>query len=68
MSWLEFAGASPVMRGQMKVGIHLRGCDDDTKFEMDVTEEGLELLREVEAKSKEVNTSYCMPELFVEVL
>lgn len=52
----------------MKVEISLDGCDDYTKFEMEVTEAELEFLKRIAAKSEEVSTYGCMPTLAVDVV
>ena len=47
--------------------ITLEGCDDDTVFEMDLTEEEAILLENVAAKANETSTYDCMPRMYVEV-
>ena len=45
--------------------ITLEGCDDETVFEMDLTEEEKILLRNVAAKANETSTYDCMPRMYV---
>ena len=47
--------------------ITLEGCDDETVFEMDLTEEETILLQNVAAKANETSTYDCMPRMYVEV-
>jgi hypothetical protein len=43
--------------------IILSGCDDNTRINMDLTEEQIEFLRVIEAKSKEASNCNCQPVL-----
>ena len=47
--------------------ITLEGCDDDTVFEMDLTEEEKILLQNVAAKANETSAYDCMPRMYVEL-
>ena len=47
--------------------ITLEGCDDETVFEMDLTEEEETLLEFVAAKVNERSTYGCMPRMYVKV-
>ena len=47
--------------------ITLEGCDDETVFEMDLTEEEKILLENVAAKANERSTYGCMPRMYVQV-
>lgn len=47
----------------MNVAILLRGCDDETYFTMECTEEQREFLEKVAAKSQETSTYGCMPDM-----
>lgn len=46
--------------------ICLNGCDDDTEFEMDMTEEQLIFLKRVAIKANSTSNYGCMPRLFVD--
>ena len=48
-----------------KYEIILNGCDDSTKFEMELTNEEFELLKKVSAKSNEASEYCCMPRMYV---
>lgn len=50
----------------MRVEICLNGCDDETVFEMDVTEAEYDLLDRVSKKANETSTYTCMPRMYVE--
>lgn len=41
--------------------VSLHGCDDTTSFDVLVDEVGIELLKELEEKSRETSTYWCMP-------
>ena len=45
--------------------ITLEGCDDETVFEMDLTEEEKILLQNVAAKANETSTYGYMPRMYV---
>ena len=45
--------------------ITLEGCDDETVFEMDLTEEEKILLQNVAEKANETSTYGCMPRMYV---
>ena len=45
--------------------ITLEGCDDETVFEMDLTEEEKILLQNVAEKANETSTYDCMPRMYV---
>ena len=45
--------------------IALEGCDDETVFEMDLTEEEKILLQNIAAKVNETSTYGCMPRMYV---
>lgn len=47
--------------------ITLEGCDDETVFEMNLTEEEAILLQNVAAKANETSTYGCMPTMYVQV-
>lgn len=47
--------------------IILEGCDDETVFEMDLTEEEKILLQNVAAKANKTSTYGCMPRMYVKV-
>ena len=47
--------------------ITLEGCDDETVFEMDLTEEEKILLQNVAAKANETSTYGCMPTMYIQV-
>lgn len=49
-----------------KYEITLVGCDDETCFKMELTEEEAELLQRVSNVSKETSTYSCMPFLHIE--
>lgn len=49
----------------MIVTIILSGCDDETRFEVDVAPEQMEFLKLLESTSKEIGGG-CMPVLFLE--
>ena len=46
--------------------ITLEGCDDETVFEMDLTEGEAILLEKVAAKANETSTYGCMPRMYVQ--
>lgn len=46
--------------------ICLNGCDDDTKFEMDMTEEQLLFLKRVAIKANNTSDYGCMPRLYID--
>lgn len=48
--------------------IYLIGCDDETKFSMELTEKEADLVKKIEKLSKETSTYGCMPvlEIFAE--
>lgn len=48
--------------------IELIGCDDTTSFEMELTQEELNLLTRVSELSKETSTYGCMPTMWIEEL
>lgn len=48
-----------------KYEIVLDGCDDSTKFEMELTNEEFELLEKVSAKSNEASKYCCMPRMYL---
>ena len=48
-----------------KYEIILDGCDDSTKFEMELTNEEFELLEKVSSKANETSTYCCMPRMYV---
>ena len=48
-----------------KYEIILDGCDDSTKFEMELTNEEFELLKKVSAKSNEASEYCCMPRMYL---
>ena len=45
--------------------IVMDGCDDSTKFEMELTNEEFELLNKVSAKSNEASKYCCMPRMYL---
>ena len=45
--------------------ITLEGCNDETVFEMDLTEEEKILLQNVAEKANETSTYDCMPRMYV---
>ena len=45
--------------------IHIRGCDDETNFVMELTDQELYLVQELCDKSKETSTYGCMPDMSV---
>ena len=47
-----------------KYEIVLDGCDDSTKFEMELTNEEFELLKKISAKSNEASEYCCMPRMY----
>ena len=49
-----------------KYEISLVGCDDETVFEMELTEEELNLLTRVSELSKETSEYRCMPKMYIE--
>lgn len=51
-----------------KCRIILHGCDDYTSFEVDLTDEQLEVVEFIAKKSKEVSEFSCMPTMTVEEL
>ena len=48
-----------------KYEIILDGCDDSTKFEMELTNEEFELLNKVSVKSNEASKYCCMPRMYL---
>ena len=48
-----------------KYEIVLDGCDDSTKFKMELTNEEFELLEKVSAKSNEASKYCCMPRMYL---
>lgn len=46
--------------------ICLNGCDDDTEFEMDMTEEQFMFLKRVANKANNTSTYGCMPRLYID--
>ena len=50
---------------KIKYIIHIRGCDDETNFVMELNEEELKLVEELCKKSKETSTYGCMPDMSV---
>lgn len=46
--------------------ICLNGCDDDTVFEMDMTEEQLIFLKKVAIKTNNTSKYGCMPRLYID--
>ena len=48
--------------------ITLNGCDDDTYFVMELTEQEYQFLLRVSEKANETSTYGCMPRLYVEKL
>lgn len=51
-----------------KYHITLIGCDDDTPFDMELTEQEAELLKRVCALSKETSEYGCMPIMTCELV
>ena len=47
-------------------GIILNGCDDDTFFDMELTENEYQFLLKVSEKANETSTYGCMPRLYIE--
>ena len=47
----------------MMYKIRLRGCDDDTEFFMDLTNQEYELVKKISEISKRTSTYDCMPTL-----
>lgn len=45
----------------MKATIYLYGCDDSTKFILDIKKEEINLLERIALKSEETSTYQCMP-------
>ena len=52
----------------MKVRIDLVGCDDTTKFDMEITQEQYEFLNEISKESKMHSEYSCMPIMEVGIL
>lgn len=50
----------------MKHTICLSGCDDSTKFEMDMTEDQLIFLKKVAIKANNASEYGCMPTLLID--
>ena len=50
----------------MKVRIEVRGCDDSTIVEMDVTPEEHEFLENLQREVNDTSTYGCMPKLYLE--
>ena len=46
--------------------ITLIGCDDETTFKMDLTDEQFETVKLLGQKSKEISTYSCMPILTID--
>ena len=46
--------------------ISLVGCDDQTDFEMELTDEEHSLLKKVADKANETSTYDCMPRMYIE--
>lgn len=46
--------------------ITLNGCDDETVFEMELTDVEYGLLQRVSEKANETSTYCCMPRMYVE--
>ena len=53
------------MSDKQRYEVSLVGCDDTTRFDMELTEEEAELLRVVARKSEEESSSQCMPTMTV---
>lgn len=53
--------------GKKLYQITLNGCDDDTVFEMDLTEEEYALLKRVSDKANETSTYQCEPRMYINV-
>lgn len=51
----------------MKVQVALYGCDDITRFEVEVDDSKLELIKELSEKSIEESKYECMPILKYEI-
>lgn len=49
-----------------KYEISLVGCDDETFFEMELTEGEFNLLNRVSELSKETSEYRCMPKMYIE--
>ena len=45
----------------MRATIYLWGCDDSTKFTLDIEKEEVHLLERIALMSEEVSTYQCMP-------
>ncbi len=45
----------------MKVKIEIHGCDDSTKFSMEVTQQEFEFLETISKKSVEASEYQCQP-------
>lgn len=45
--------------------IKLEGCDDETEFDMQLTEEEFNLLKRVSEKANETSTYRCMPRMYI---
>ena len=52
----------------MKAKITLHGCDDITRFEVEVDDNKLEFIKELSEKSIEESEYACMPVLKYEIL
>lgn len=52
----------------MKHRIYIMGCDDTTKFEMDLTDEEAAFVRRMAELANAARTSGCMPEMEIEVV
>lgn len=49
--------------------IELRGCDDATEFEMDISDDyDLDVLKKVAKKSQKTSTYSCQPKMFIYTL
>ena len=46
--------------------ISLVGCDDETVFKMELTDEEYKLLKKVSGKANAISTYDCMPRMYVE--
>lgn len=50
----------------MKYQISVNGCDATTNFEMELTDDEVEIVKRVAAKCTETSTYSCMPTIDVE--
>lgn len=46
--------------------IQLKGCDDNTVFSMELTNDEYELLKKVSEKANETSTYTCMPRMYID--